>query len=438
MAQNEGTKKIQFYFLSLSMLLQFSLLGLLNPYIAIFFRKEGLPFSILFLIFFANYIGNLFQPVWGILSDKFDQRKIFLIISTFIWVIALIVIRLFPEFLIFVIFFGIASLFGSASQPVSRSLISLLASKEEETEYQSKFGVLLTTAFSISSWAGGLIISTFSFDVLFSLTAFLSILSFIFIFTVKEHHLNHKSSKINDDEEIVKPIPPKKDVNYRERASQLIRNRYYLLIIFCSGMGGFAFYFFLNFFSVFYVESGGRLPYYSWALVISFILFMICNYLGELIMKRKTKSDSNKQKNISKIKFNHINEEISMHLGFSEKLKVIFIFWSILGFCFLCFLLVLYPIVPLFMILIIYSLPIVPFFFTSMLALTTRLVKPEQKALAVGIQGVLVFGGRSLAVFLGSQVLDWGGFNMAPFIDIFLLGALFIMVFYSLKKINII
>jgi hypothetical protein len=73
-----------------------------------------------------------------------------------------------------------------------------------------------------------------------------------------------------------------------------------------------------------------------------------------------------------------------------------------------------------------------------MLALTTRLVKPEQKALAVGIQGVLVFGGRSLAVFLGSQVLDWGGFNMAAFIDIFLLGALFIMVFYSLKKINII
>ncbi|MGV9174258.1 MAG: MFS transporter [Promethearchaeia archaeon] len=415
------TNKIQFYLLSFSILLQFAIIGLLEPYIAIYFRREGLPFSILFLIFFANYMGNIVQPVWGGLSDRMDRRKIFLVLGTCVWMIAMIIINFIPEFLIFVIFFGIASLFGSATQPVARSMITLLAKEEEETEYQSKFGVLLTTAVAISGWAGGFIVSYFNFDLLFTLTMIISILSFVLIFSVREHtieeELNHFHIKHEEDSKFNKG-------SFKERALELFRNKFYLLILFCSCLGGISFYFFFNFFSVFYVENGGDLTLYSWALIFSFIMFMILNYAGEAIMKRKYKDSvlENNQK---------------APMGVSEKLKGMFILWAMIGFSFLCVLIFLHPVVPLFMILLVYSLPIVPFFFTSMLALTAKVVEPDRKALAIGIQGVFVFGGRSLSVFLGSQVLDSVGFNLAALIDIFLMISLAMLVIYTIQKLNI-
>jgi MFS family permease len=409
------------------------LLGLLNPYIAIYFRKEGLPFSILFLIFLANYLGNIFQPFWGALSDRLDARKPFLILGALIWMIAMLVINAFPVFIVFLLFFGIASLFGSASQPVARSLVSLITIDEEETEYQSKFGVLLTTAFSISAWAGGLILSQFNFNLLFTITVFLSILSFFLIFPIKEHQLNKKNLSSQFQE---KDRKRPKDIGIRTRLMQLLKNKLYFLIVLCSCFGGFAFYFFLNFFSVFYVENGGSLTHYSWALVISFILFMTLNYSGEAIIKRKNKSFQKLASSSSSSK-NDDNVHLDLNIGDSERLKAIFVLWSIIGFSVFCFLLVLYPIIPLFAILLMYSFPIVPFFFTSMLALTAKVVEPEKKALAIGLQGVFVFGGRSLAVFLGSLVLDTGGFGLAALIDLFLLVSLFLIVAYSFKRINV-
>ncbi len=424
------TQKGQFYFLSFSMLLHFAINGLLTPYIAIYFRQQGLPFVMIFFIFMANNAGNIAQPMWGGLSDKYNKRKIFLLIATIMWTASTLIISLLPEFLIFVIFYGIASFFGSSVQPVGRSLISLITNKVDETEYQSKFGVLMSTAFMVSSWGGGLIIAYINFNMLFYLTFLMAIISLIILITtvherqVETNNVNYKhiidyhSENLDQYEHQVSVTSP---TSFNQKFVSLLKNKGFIIVLLLSFFGSIAFYLFTSFFSVFYVEGGGDIAMLANAMLANFVIFMGSNYLGEALTKRRYKE----------------SEEIIKKgkLGFSEQLKMGFILWSILGFFVLCALIAIIP-QSLFVILIVYSLPMIPFFFISMLALTAKVVEPDQKALAVGLQGVFVYGGRSITIYVGALLLDTGGFQLAATFNIFLLIILSILILITYKSLK--
>lgn len=425
------TQKGQFYFLSFSMLLHYAITGFLNPYIAIYFRQQGLPFGVIFIIFMANNAGNIAQPMWGGLSDKYDKRKIFLLIATIMWTITTLAIFISPEFWIFVIFFGLASFFGSTVQPVGRSLITLITIEKDETEYQSKFGVLMSTAFMMSSWAGGLVVAYIGFNSLFLITFMMAIISLILLtLTVKERKysinsgsisISERGNEFNRSEISNSDNSLQNSIYFRQKILILFQNRAFIAVLICSFFGSVTFYLFFSFFSVFYVESGGEVAVLSWAFVVNFALFMSTNYLGEALTKRR-----------------RIREEETKEKGkkeFSVQLKKIFILWSIIGFSIICLLIALTP-QSLLIILIVYSLPIVPFFFISMLALTAKAVRPEEKALAIGIQGVFVFVGRSLTVYIGALLLDSGGFQLTAIIDVFLLLILFVFTIITFRELN--
>ncbi|MBD3212383.1 MAG: MFS transporter [Candidatus Lokiarchaeota archaeon] len=419
----------EFYSLSISSLLHFSILGLLSPYIAIYFKRGGLPFGILFLIFLANNLGNIAQPVWGGLSDRFDRRKIFIVLASIMWLVFGIIIYITPEFIIFVIFFGLASFFGSSVQPIARSLIAFISLEGEETEYQSKFGVLLTTSFTISAWLGGMIADFYDFNTLFFIVMILAFLSLIIsTFTVPEYRMSENANKIKDINK-----KDNKYVNFNQKLKNLFKNNLFVIIVVFSFLGGFCFYFFFSFMSVFFSERGLNLSLYSWSFILSFSLFMLINYIGEAYVKRKIKI----KKDIVNLTEEENAEIARQKNQISIKLKMVFIFWSILGFLTLCILITLISDMS-FIILILYSFPIVPFFFTSMLALTSSVVDLEHKALAIGVQGVFVFGGRSLTVYVGSIFLDIGGFPIAALVNIFLMIILLLMAIYTFKKLEMI
>jgi len=433
----------QFYFLSFSSLLHFAILGLLSPYIAIYFKQESLPFVILFLIFLANNLGNISQPLWGGLSDRFDKRKIFIVNASVFWTLFGVFINFLPDFFIFVLFFGIASLFGSAVQPAARSLISFYSIEGEETEYQTKYGVLLSTAFSISAWIGGIIVDFFGFYFIFITVMILGVISLLLsIFTIKDFKMEeYQFLRENSDPnqpvvENHKEFSEKRNIQVRfsQKLRILLKNPLYIAILIFSFFGGFSFYFFFNFISVFFEEMGLYLSIFSWSFIISFISFLCINYFGEAIVKRKIEKKIIENHNTSK----EANLEKSVQKNeISKILKMIFIFWSIIGFLILCVLITFIP-DQIIIIMIVYCLPIVPFFFTSMLALTTSVVDIEYKAVAIGIQGVFVFGGRALTSYLGSIFLDLGGFSLAAFINLFFMIILLTIGIYTFRKLKLI
>ncbi len=433
----------QFYFLSFSSLLHFAILGLLSPYIAIYFKQKELPFAILFLIFLANNLGNISQPVWGSLSDNFDKRKIFIVIASIFWTIFGIIINIIPEFLFFIFFFGIASFFGSAVQPVARSLISFSSLEGEETEYQSKYGVLLSTAFSVSAWTGGIIVDSFGFSIIFFIVMILGILSlFLSIFTIKDvkmgeyQYLKITSNpyRFNAEKQIKYHVKNKIYRNFVQSLKILLKNPLFMVILIFSFLGGFSFYFFFNFMTVFFDERGMNPSIFSWSFIISFVFFLFINYFGEALVKKKIEKKILKNQNNSNEEY---LETFAQKNEISKSLKMIFIFWSIIGFLILCILIAFIP-NEIIIILVVYSFPIVPFFFTSMLALTTSVVDRENKAIAIGLQGVFVYGGRALSSYCGSFFLDLGGFSLTAFINSFLMIMLLVMGIYTFKKLKLI
>ena len=218
----------------------------------------------------------------------------------------------------------------------------------------------------------------------------------------------------------------------------LFHNRLFVAVLICSFFGSITFSLFVNFFSVFYIESGGELVMLSFSFVISFVLFLGTNYLGEAIIKRYQSNDHNSLDS-KRLENNYINSGKKtlefFKMGISERLKKVFILWSILGFSIFCILIGIMP-QGLMVILIVYSLPTIPFFFISMLALTAKVVKTEEKALAIGIQGVFVFLGRSITIYFGALLLDMGGFQLAAIINVILMIFLLIITLITFKQLN--
>jgi PPP family 3-phenylpropionic acid transporter len=152
--------------LSMFYFLFFFGLGALSTLLPLYFREYGLSGTEIGTIMAVGpVISILFQPVWGMICDRFQaERKVLMVTLTSAAFIALF----FPwihGFLWFLLFFAGLQLFQSAINPIADSITVSYAQKEGG-DY-GKIRLFGAVGFAVAVWFAGTLASHFGLVVIF-------------------------------------------------------------------------------------------------------------------------------------------------------------------------------------------------------------------------------------------------------------------------------
>ena len=152
-------------------------------YFYVFLEKEralsGVQIGILAAVQQINNI--IFLPLWGMISDRYGKRKVFLSLLGF--ALVLLLVFLFKGGFLF--YFLFILLFSAISNPIAAIFDSFAINKAKESYINSSYGQMRLWAslgWSISAFSTGYLIKYTSIEIIFPLASVIFLITWIFSF----------------------------------------------------------------------------------------------------------------------------------------------------------------------------------------------------------------------------------------------------------------
>ncbi|MGQ4833520.1 MAG: MFS transporter [Candidatus Asgardarchaeia archaeon] len=252
--------------------------GLYVPFVGIYAAELGFTYGEMGLLrSVGNVAPNLFQPLFGYLSDRFAKRKTFVIIGYFFSSI-LIPLFLFARLPIDLIFlYGIQSIAASIAIPAWNALLSELIPEKLRGTILGKIGALLSIWSMISTVVSGVIMTFIAFDsvkatytIPFYLSAVTGILSACIVIFLKE---------------------PKRNINSKRTPKLLLRiirdNNYFSRLLLASVIFSFGMSLIWPYFPIIFVRiiHASKLEISLQSALQSIIIIVLQPYFGKLADK---------------------------------------------------------------------------------------------------------------------------------------------------------
>jgi PPP family 3-phenylpropionic acid transporter len=141
--------------------------GVLYPMLGIYFDEVGLTGAQIGFIMSVGPVISIFsQPLWGVISDRFQNPRFLLTMATFFAGISVLGFVFIQEYYLLVMMMGIFSIFQSGVVPISDSL-TISYVKREGGEYGT-IRLWGAVGFAMAVWIAGMVIeATFSASIFY-------------------------------------------------------------------------------------------------------------------------------------------------------------------------------------------------------------------------------------------------------------------------------
>ncbi|MRN52975.1 MFS transporter [Paenibacillus sp. LC-T2] len=225
--------------------------GSFGSYLTLLLVNNGLDAGqVGILMATGTLIALCIQPMWGIISDRYNQTRLVLILSVAVPALLAVFYRS-EYFLVLLLVFTISTIFSSTQAPIADSY-AIAAAKKAGSTYGS-IRLMLSLGAAVGSFGGGWYVSTFSVSTIWMPFLFFNLLAVVIALTLpKQAEENHMMSQ-----------------SFSQGVKQLLGNRIFLAFLGGSflvnqTMTAFGTYFVLAFQSV-----GGSTRYAGIALFIA-------------------------------------------------------------------------------------------------------------------------------------------------------------------------
>ncbi|WP_025025459.1 MFS transporter [Caldalkalibacillus mannanilyticus] len=156
-------------------------LGALYPLLGIYLEEIQLTGSQMGILMSVGPIVAIFsQPFWGMLSDRYQNPKLFLILTTFFAGVVVLGFLMVKQYFLLIFVMALLSWFQSAITPLSDS-ITIGYVKKNGGEYGAlrSWGAI---GFAVAVWVAGMVIEVTFIEIIFYLFAFSFLISTCFAF----------------------------------------------------------------------------------------------------------------------------------------------------------------------------------------------------------------------------------------------------------------
>jgi PPP family 3-phenylpropionic acid transporter len=198
----------------------------------------------------GTLIAITIQPMWGIISDRYNQTRLVLILSVAVPALLAIFYRS-EYFIVLLLVYTISTIFSSTQAPIADSY-AISAAHSAGATYGS-IRLMMSIGAAVGAYAGGVYVSTFSVSTIWLPFLFFNLIAVLIALTLpKQAEANHMMSQ-----------------SFAQGVRQLLGNRIFLAFLGGSflvnqTMAAFGTYFVIAFQSV-----GGSIRYAGIALFIA-------------------------------------------------------------------------------------------------------------------------------------------------------------------------
>ncbi|WP_410511981.1 MFS transporter [Paenibacillus sp. BR2-3] len=242
--------------------------GSFGPYLTLLLVDNGLDSGqIGMLMAIGTLIAIVIQPIWGIISDRYNWTRMVLILSVAVPALLAVFYRS-EYFIVLMLVFTLSTIFSSTQAPIADSY-AIAAARKAGSTYGS-IRLMLSIGAALGAYAGGIYVSAFSVSTIWMPFLFFNLLAVIIALTLpKQAEENHMMSQ-----------------SFAQGVRQLIKNRVFLAFLGGSflvnqTMTAFGTYFVLAFQSV-----GGSTQYAGIALFIASITNVPSMLLASKVIKK--------------------------------------------------------------------------------------------------------------------------------------------------------
>lgn len=242
--------------------------GTFGPYLTLLLVHNGLDSSqIGMLMATGTLIAIIIQPMWGIISDRYNQTRLVLILSVAVPALLAVFYRS-EYFIVLILVFTLSTIFSSTQAPIADSY-AIAAAQRAGSTYGS-IRLMMSLGAAVGAYAGGVYVSAFSVSTIWIPFLFFNALAvFIALTLPKQAEESHMLSQ-----------------SFAQGVRRLLKNRVFLAFLGGSflvnqTMTAFGTYFVLAFQSV-----GGSTQYAGVALFLASVTNVPSMLLASKVIKR--------------------------------------------------------------------------------------------------------------------------------------------------------
>lgn len=168
--------------------------GSFGSYLSLLLVQNGLNSSqIGILMATGTLIAITIQPVWGIISDRYNQTRLVLILSVAVPALLAIFYRS-EYFIVLLMVYTVSTIFSSTQAPIADSY-AIAAANKAGTTYGS-IRLMMSLGAALGAYAGGVYVSTFSVSTIWLPFLFFNLIAVSIALTLpKQAEENHMMSQ---------------------------------------------------------------------------------------------------------------------------------------------------------------------------------------------------------------------------------------------------
>lgn len=168
--------------------------GSFGSYLSLLLVQNGLNSSqIGILMATGTLIAITIQPMWGIISDRYNQTRLVLILSVAVPALLAIFYRS-EYFIVLLMVYTVSTIFSSTQAPIADSY-AIAAAKKAGTTYGS-IRLMMSLGAAVGAYAGGIYVSSFSVSTIWLPFLFFNLIAVSIALTLpKQAEENHMMSQ---------------------------------------------------------------------------------------------------------------------------------------------------------------------------------------------------------------------------------------------------
>lgn len=198
----------------------------------------------------GTLIAITIQPIWGIVSDRYNQTRLVLILSVAVPALLAVFYRS-EYFIILLLIYTLSTIFSSTQAPIADSY-AISAAKRAGATYGS-IRLMMSVGAAVGAYLGGLYVSSFSVSTIWLPFLFFNLIAVVIALTLpKQAEENHMMSK-----------------SFSQGVRQLLGNRIFLAFLGGSFLVNQTMTAFGTYFVVAFQSVGGSTRYAGIALFIA-------------------------------------------------------------------------------------------------------------------------------------------------------------------------
>ncbi|MDQ0191799.1 MFS transporter [Paenibacillus wynnii] len=242
--------------------------GSFGPYLTSLLVHNGLDSSqIGMLMATGTFIAIIIQPMWGIISDRYNQTRLVLILSVAVPALLAVFYRS-EYFFVLMLVFTLSTIFSSTQAPIADSY-AIAAAKRAGSTYGS-IRLMLSIGAAVGSLIGAKYVSTFSVSTIWMPFLLFNTLAVLIALSLpKQAEENHMMRQ-----------------SFSQGVRQLIRNRVFLAFLGGSLLVNQTMTAFGTYFVVAFQSVGGSMQYAGIALFIASVTNVPSMLLASKIIKK--------------------------------------------------------------------------------------------------------------------------------------------------------